>query len=151
MHDNFFQLGGDSLTAAQVVARLRHEFQIELPMEDVFEKPTVAELAELVSTAQPVRVNALVRRSRPELLPLSFAQERLWFLHQMEPASAAYNIGSSLWLNGTLNENALERSLDEIRRRHETLRTTFEMSGDRPVQTISPAQPIKRSVVNAAS
>jgi amino acid adenylation domain-containing protein len=150
VNDDFFRLGGHSLAATQIVARLRNEFQVELPLESLFAKPTVAELAELVVNGAKGCTNGLhAHRDGTAALPLSFAQERLWFLYQMEPESAAYNICSSLWLDGKLDQSALERSLDELRRRHETLRTHFQMEGERPVQIVAPAHPTKFDMVEA--
>jgi amino acid adenylation domain-containing protein len=151
IHDDFFLMGGHSLAATQIIARLQHEFQVELPMEALFTRPTVAELAELVSNARPARKRLHPHRHGATRVALSFAQERLWFLDQMAPGNAAYNISSSLWLDGTLDQAALERSLDEIRRRHESLRTTFQMAGDRPVQVVSPWQSTQLSVVDLSA
>ncbi|MGC2064077.1 MAG: amino acid adenylation domain-containing protein [Thermodesulfovibrionales bacterium] len=142
--DNFFELGGHSLLATQVISRLRNAFKIELPLRRLFESPTVAGMAEAVSTAliankqQPVL--PMITVSREGGLPLSFAQERLWFLDQLEPDSSAYNIPLVLRLNGDINIKALEESLGEILRRHEALRTTFVTEDDRPVQKIAPAK-----------
>ena len=123
LHDNFFQLGGHSLAATQVVARLRREFGVDLPIDSLFVRPTVAGLAELVAQAlrapqaqpllePPVRkaeVNSngtsIPRGSVTGPFPLSFAQERLWFLDQVEPGNPAYNMSTSLWLRGSLDSN----------------------------------------------
>ena len=161
-HDNFFQLGGDSLKATQVAARLWREFGVDLPIDSLFVRPTVAGLAELVAktlhAAQaqgPVRqaeVNSngasIPRRGVSGPFPLSFAQERLWFLDQIESGNAAYNVSASLWLRGRLDETVLERSLNEIRHRHETLRTTFHLVGEQSVQAIAPAQAVRLPIVD---
>jgi amino acid adenylation domain-containing protein len=139
--DHFFELGGHSLLAVRVVSRLRDALGVELPLRAIFEAPTLAELAE--------RVEALRRASSPILppvvpvertgaLPLSFAQERLWFLDRLQPRSASYNISTALRLSGALDVAALERALGEVVRRHEALRTTFPQVDGGPVQSIAP-------------
>src|SRR4029079_5241535 len=131
--DNFFNLGGHSLLAAQVVSRLRTACEVELPLRAMFEANTVAALAELIEdeTQQQKRalLPPLVKVDREGPLPLSFAQERLWFLNQLEPESAFYNIPVALRLVGPLNIAALESTLNELNRRHEVLRTTFTPAG----------------------
>lgn len=152
VHDNFFQSGGDSLKAAQVMSRLGCDFSIELPPQCLFESPTVAELAELVTQALTTNLPAdrqtIPRRNAAEPGPLSFAQQRLWFLDQIEPGNPAYNMHVALRLSGKLHEEALERSLGEIRRRHETLRSTFRTVAGSPVQFVSPVQPLRLPVVD---
>jgi amino acid adenylation domain-containing protein len=143
IHDNFFDLGGDSLLATQVVSQACKVFQIDLPLSRLFEAPTVAALAEQIEAA--LRTDR--DRSGPALRPfprdtkppLSFAQQRLWFLDQLEPGNPAYNIPAVLRLSGRLDPAALEQSLCEIVRRHETLRTTFSTADGRPFQAIAPA------------
>jgi amino acid adenylation domain-containing protein len=141
VHDNFFELGGHSLLATQVISRVRHVSQVEVPLRALFDGPTIAKLAELVKApgADISRLTPpVVPVSREQELPLSFAQERLWFLDQLEPNSAVYNIPMGLRLEGALNVAVLQRCLDEIIRRHETLRTRFEAVEGRPVQVIEP-------------
>ncbi|MBP7148250.1 MAG: amino acid adenylation domain-containing protein [Acidobacteria bacterium] len=150
--DNFFHLGGHSLAATQVVARLRRDYAVDLPIESLFQRPTVAELAELVARRLGVCGPAL-RPGPRELvpLPLSFAQRRLWFLEQAAPGGAAYNMSASLRLTGGLDRAALERALDEVRRRHETLRTTFHEVGGAPVQVVAAAQPVPLPLIDLAT
>ncbi|HEX5725783.1 MAG TPA: amino acid adenylation domain-containing protein, partial [Longimicrobiaceae bacterium] len=128
VHDSFFELGGHSLLATRAVSQIRELFGVELPLRALFEGPTVAELAvrveEMRRAGVPV-LPAVVPVERTGALPLSFAQERLWFLDRLEPESATYNIPAALRLTGALDERALERTLGEIVRRHEALRTTF--------------------------
>ena len=143
--DDFFLLGGHSLLATQVLSRVRELLRVELPLRDFFEAPTVAGLAVAVAAAvaaagggaAPPPAIEPVPRGRP--VPLSFAQERLWFIDQLEPGKALYVIPSTVRLRGTLDGGALVRALGEIVRRHESLRTTFPRVGGRPVQHVAPA------------
>ncbi|HOG48088.1 MAG TPA: amino acid adenylation domain-containing protein, partial [Anaerolineae bacterium] len=143
-HESFFELGGHSLLATQAVSRLREALQVELPLADLFAGPTVAQVAARLEATRGAGavVPALRAQPREGELPLSFAQERLWFLEQLAPGSALYNLPSAVRLSGPLDVAALERSLSEIVRRHEALRTTFAQVGGRPVQAIAPAQPL---------
>jgi len=139
--ENFFDLGGHSLLATRVVSRIREAFAVELTVRALFEGPTVAELAERVEALRRAGLPPLPpieRISRDGHLPLSFAQERLWFLDRLQPESAFYNIPVALRLSGALDSAALERALGEIVRRHEALRTTFRDHEDAPVQVIRP-------------
>jgi amino acid adenylation domain-containing protein len=141
IHDNFFDLGGHSLMATQVISRMRSAFNVELAPRLMFEKPTVAELGAAVVQAQRqaegVKAPPVERISRERALPLSFGQQRLWFLDQLEPGNLFYNIPFAIRLNGQLNANALERALSEIIRRHETLRTSIALQDGEPVQVIA--------------
>jgi amino acid adenylation domain-containing protein/non-ribosomal peptide synthase protein (TIGR01720 family) len=141
LHDHFFELGGHSLLATQVVSRLRSLFEVELPLRSLFESPTVAELARAVERARAegagVPVPPLVAVSRAGELVLSFAQERLWFLDQLEPQSAAYNMPGALRLVGWLDREGLVRAVNEIVRRHEVLRTRFETVAGRGVAVVA--------------
>ena len=141
VHDSFFALGGHSLLATRVVSRVRDVFGVELTVRALFEMLTVAELAARVEalrrTGAPVPPPVVpVERGRP--LPLSFAQERLWFLDRLQPGSAVYNLPAALRLAGALDAAALERALGEVVRRHEALRTVFVDGGAGPVQVIVP-------------
>ncbi|HVG44434.1 MAG TPA: amino acid adenylation domain-containing protein, partial [Longimicrobium sp.] len=141
VEESFFELGGHSLLATRVASRVRDVFAIELPLRALFEGPTVAELAGRVEEMRRAGVPVLppvVPVERTGALPLSFAQERLWFIDRLEPESATYNIPAALRLTGALDERALERALGEIVRRHEALRTTFGEVDGSPVQVISP-------------
>ncbi len=140
--DQFFELGGHSLLATQVVSRIRQAFQVELPLRALFEAPTVAGLAERVEALQREQQGPLappirpVPRSAP--LPLSFAQQRLWFLDRLDPKNASYNVPYVARLKGPLQPDVLENSLNEIVRRHETLRTSFRVIDSGPVQVVEP-------------
>lgn len=142
IYDNFFMSGGHSLLATQVISRLRSMFKVELALRSLFETPTIAGLAQRVETemraGQALQAPVIERVERGIGLPLSFAQQRLWFFNQMNPESCIYNILTAIKLEGKLNVQSLEGSLNEIVERHEILRTTFEMLDGNPVQAISP-------------
>src|ERR1051325_4043254 len=127
IHDNFFELGGHSLLATQVMSRVREALGVEMALRQMFEQPTVAGLAgvidELKQSASGIAAPPMVRVSREEVLPLSFAQQRLWFLDQLEPNSSLYNIPAAVRLKGQLDLAALEQSFGDVIRRHEALRT----------------------------
>ena len=150
VHDDFFELGGHSLLATRVVSRLRDAFGLELPLRSLFEAPTVAGLAERIGAARRSEQNLsappLVPVTRDGQLPLSFAQQRMWLVDQLEPGTPTYNLSETLRLTGRLDVTALERSLAELVRRHEALRTTFAVVEEDPVQVISPTIDIKLPV-----
>ncbi|MCC6557952.1 MAG: amino acid adenylation domain-containing protein, partial [Polyangiaceae bacterium] len=143
VHDPFLHLGGDSLAAMQVVSRVRDALGAELPIRALLEGGTVAALAARVEAGGAAHSTIPIARApRGAPGPLSSAQQRLWFLHELDPASPAYTILIALRLSGPLDEGALRRSLDEIVRRHEALRTTFVLAGDEPAQVVAPAAPM---------
>jgi amino acid adenylation domain-containing protein len=153
VHDDFFQLGGHSLLVAKLASRVRQAFQVELPMIEVFKKPTVADLAEAIERAecaQDVPELPPIRRApRDRPIPLSFPQERVWFLDQLSQGSnIAYNFQVTIWFRGALDVDALHRTLTEIVRRHEVLRTSFPAVDGRPVQVIHPAGPVALPIVD---
>jgi amino acid adenylation domain-containing protein len=143
--DSFFELGGHSLLAIQAVSRLRDQLGVEVPVRTLFEEPAPAGLAARIEAglrAEPAPAAAVIRPAgRDGLLPLSFAQERLWFLEQLEPGSAFYNIPSASRLTGPVHVGALRRGIAELVRRHESLRTTFGDVQGRPFQIVSAAAP----------
>ncbi|CAD5917595.1 Tyrocidine synthase 3 [Planktothrix agardhii] len=140
IYDNFFEIGGHSLLATQLVSRIRSLFKIELPLRSLFAAATVAELAHLIEPLQQqnltLTVPPILPRTKDTELPLSFAQQRLWFLDQLQPNSALYNIPMVLRLQGNLNQGALEQSLWSICDRHEVLRTNFVTINGQPTQII---------------
>ncbi|MBZ5523305.1 MAG: amino acid adenylation domain-containing protein [Acidobacteriia bacterium] len=150
IHQNFFNAGGHSLLATQVISRVRSAFNVELPLRALFEAPTVAELAERVRSVRGTgRVApAIVRIPRENDLPLSFAQQRLWFLDQLEPGSSAYNMPFGMRLSGELDRQALGRSLNELVRRHEVLRTRFAFKDGSPVQLIAAEMEVKTGEID---
>ncbi|BDI19846.1 hypothetical protein ANSO36C_56480 [Nostoc cf. commune SO-36] len=140
IYDNFFELGGHSLLATQLISRIRSNFQVELPLRELFATATVAELAQSIQELQQQKlqltVPPILPRSRNAELPLSYSQTRLWFLDQFDPNSAFYNIPIALRLVGSLKVAALEESLQEIIHRHEALRTNFITVDGKPSQII---------------
>jgi amino acid adenylation domain-containing protein/non-ribosomal peptide synthase protein (TIGR01720 family) len=133
LYDNFFELGGHSLLATQVMSRIRDTFAIELPLRDLFESPTLFALSTRLKQArQQSPLPAITSLNRSESLPLSFAQQRLWFLNQLEGPSATYNMPEALRLEGPLQQPALIQSLQELVQRHESLRTIFPTIHGKP-------------------
>ena len=143
IRDNFFEVGGHSLLATRVIARVRAGLGVEVPLRLLFERPNVADfalaLAERLGTEAPVADDTIPPADRSKPLPLSYAQQRLWFLDRLLPGSGAYNVALGLRLDGDLDEGALRRALTAVIRRHENLRTRFPVEDGRPRQEIMPA------------
>jgi len=140
IHDDFFALGGHSLQATQVIARLRAACGVEVALHTFFATPTVAGLARLLQEDGSGLVARPPLRPVPRqgAQPLSLAQQGLWFLDQLTPRSAAYNVATAFTVEGALNVEALERSVNAVVARHEALRTTISVQGAQPVQVIAP-------------
>jgi amino acid adenylation domain-containing protein len=150
--DNFFDLGGHSLLATQLVSRLQDAFKVEVPLRRLFEYPTVESLGECIDKALLAGLHLdappLCRVSRDEPLPLSFAQQRLWFLSYVDAGNTAYNMPATLRMEGALDLKALEESFTQIVKRHEVLRTSFAAVDGTPVQVINPPADIHLPLVD---
>jgi amino acid adenylation domain-containing protein/non-ribosomal peptide synthase protein (TIGR01720 family) len=146
--ESFFELGGHSLLAMRLLARVRRVFGVELPVHALFERPTIALLARAVVAEPPRPAPPLAPVPRDREIPLSYAQERLWFLDRLAPGSAVYNMPGAFRLSGPLNSEALARAFSEVVQRHEALRTRFVESGGRPVQMIDPPAPLPLPVID---
>jgi len=141
-HDHFFELGGHSLMAVRLVSHLRQTLGIELPLRQLFAHPILAELAAAARNASRSDTPSIVAVPRTGNMPLSWMQQRLWFLEQLDAAAgAAYHMPGALRLRGSLSLAALQAALDAIMARHEILRTAFAQHGNQPVQVIGPPKP----------
>lgn len=145
IHDNFFHLGGHSLLATQVMARLRRRLEVEVPLRELFNEPTIARLAELIDREQPAtaKLPRITAHDWPDEKPrpLSAAQRRLWFLEQLSPGSPLYNVAGAVRLQGPLDATRLQQALDAVAARHELLRSRIVNSGESAAWQVSPAGP----------
>ena len=149
--ENFFHLGGHSLLATQVLSRVWEMWRVEIPTRDLFDSPSVRELALRIQSLQSARPLGSPRPARSLNPPLSFAQERLWFLHEFHQSEKAlYNIPATLHLTGPLDPERLTRALNQVIARHEPLRASFSNTHGAPVQTIHPDAAIKVTVGSVA-
>jgi amino acid adenylation domain-containing protein len=151
IHDNFYYLGGDSILATQLISRTRETLHVEISFGSFFATPTVAGVARSIEMARQGMLDSPVppmqRIPRDTVLPLSYAQQRLWFLAQLELSRHAYNLLEAVRLRGTLHVATLRQSLQEIVRRHEVLRTTFAHVEGLPCQVIRPPMPFPLPVI----
>jgi amino acid adenylation domain-containing protein len=139
IYDNFFEIGGHSLLATQVISRISEAFGVQIPLISIFEAPSIAEFAlKLAKNSNNYEISTIKSVSRPQKLPLSFAQQRLWFLDRLQPNSTAYNMPYGFRLKGLLNLEALEKSFRTIIQRYEILRTIFITVDGEPNQVILP-------------
>jgi amino acid adenylation domain-containing protein/FkbM family methyltransferase len=153
--EDFFAAGGHSLSATRVVSRARQALGAELRLRDLFDNPTVRRLAAAAalkrSGGQGPAAPPLVRVARDGPLPLSYAQQRLWFLQQLEPESPAYNLPGALRLSGPLDVRALAGALSAIVRRHEALRTSFLSQAGEPVQVVQPPRRLRLPIADLSA
>ncbi|MEH1861785.1 MAG: amino acid adenylation domain-containing protein [Nostoc sp.] len=161
VNDNFFELGAHSLLATQIISRIRSAFSIELPLRSLFEAPTITSLVRVIEAAQKEGLQdqserstkfdplpPLVSVARDTHIPLSFAQQTVWDLQQLHIDSSAYNCAIALCFNGLLRKEALEKSINEIIRRHQILRTTFAVIKEQPVQIIVPFLTLPLNIID---
>jgi amino acid adenylation domain-containing protein len=155
VHDNFFQLGGHSLLATQILSRVRQEIGIDFPLQHLFSFPTAAELADAIRYMQEegrqdetVAIPVSPLRATGGPYSLSFSQQRLWFLDQFDPGTPAFNVPAAIGLKGKLDVDALHRALNEVVRRHETLRTRFPAVDGKVHQEILPELEIELPFVD---
>ena len=150
--DNFFWLGGHSLLATRIISRIRETFHVELPVRNLFESPTLAELSHNVESSMRAgaSMSAPPIKALPDgdQLPLSFAQQRLWFLNQLLPGSNAYNLPAEMVIDARISITAFQQALSEVMRRHEALRTSFTLAGSQPVQRVSAPAPLELPLVD---
>lgn len=150
--DNFFDIGGHSLLATQMMTRVREAFGVDIKLKTLFDGPTVEELCKEIvrkmESGEGPQVPVIRPVARDGNLPLSFAQQRLWFIDQLEPGSALYNVPTVAKITGLLDTNALVAALDEIIRRHESLRTVFAAVGGNPSQVITPPTGIRLKTID---
>ncbi|AUG24826.1 non-ribosomal peptide synthetase [Burkholderia pseudomallei] len=137
-HDNFFELGGHSLLAVQLVSRLRQALSVEVALSTVFDAPVLSALAERLEAENTAVLPPIPLASRDGRIALSLAQQRLWFLTQLEGVSEAYHMSGAVRLDGPLNREVLQRALNRIVMRHEALRTCFVREEGEPIQVIQP-------------
>ncbi|SDM61245.1 non-ribosomal peptide synthase/polyketide synthase [Allokutzneria albata] len=146
VHDNFFTLGGDSILSIRVTSRVRAAFDVEISPRELFSNPTVAELTAAITGHSAAEAIPVVPRDAD--LPLSFAQQRLWFLNDFDPDSTEYLTPLAVRLRGDLDVAALSRAMSRLVTRHESLRTTFEAVDGRGVQRIHPPEPVRIPVID---
>ena len=147
IHDNFFELGGHSLLATQLVSRIRQVFQVDIPLRAIFEHPTVEGVAQRIQEQRRQQVGLDIAPIEPvprtDKMPLSYSQQRLWFLQQLNPDSAAYNIPVAIRIRGEVDLTLLRQSVQAVVERHEILRTEIKTDNGIPYQTIRKTIPVE--------
>ncbi|PSR69464.1 non-ribosomal peptide synthetase, partial [Nocardia sp. MDA0666] len=138
--DSFFDLGGDSLSAMRLIAAINTALDTDLSVRTVFDTPTVAHLAPRIDSADSSRLPRLTPVERPDAIPLSYAQQRLWFIDQLQGPSPVYNVAAALRLSGGLDVDALDAALADVVGRHESLRTVFRATDGTPQQVVIPVE-----------
>jgi surfactin family lipopeptide synthetase A len=151
INDNFFDLGGNSLLATQIISRIRDSLGVELNMRNLLATPTIAELSQLSDCSTVGFTTSITRIERPDNIPLSFAQQRLWFLAQLDSQNASYNVPVALRLRGELNTEVLQQAISIIVQRHEALRTYLDVVDGSPVQVIKPNLDIEITKIDLRS
>ena len=152
IHDDFFDLGGHSLLVIRAVSRIRDVFGVDITFQTLFENPTIAGLAQVLTLAQGAGTIVRITRRQPSgPAPLSFAQEQLWFLDHLAPGSPVYNMGDIVDFHGKYNAEAMHRAIRELVRRHEILRTTFSHSGGQPAQILVPEMDLPLAELDLSS
>ncbi len=153
--DSFFDLGGHSLLATQLLSRIRDVFNVELPLRSLFEQPTIEAMARNIDrlrrTEQSSAIPELTAGERPAALPLSFAQQRLWFLDRLAPGSSAYNTALALQIHGTLSTDRITSAANRVIARHESLRTLFREEKGEAVQVILPALNLEPEIIDLSA
>lgn len=147
-HDSFFELGGHSLLAVQLISRVHRAFGRDFRLVDLFTHPTIERIARALALAASSNLPSITSAERPDQLPLSFAQQGLWFLDHVDDAGRAYHMPMGARLKGPLDRSALQRALDHLVARHEVLRTTFHAADGAAVQRIEPAESSAFPLVN---
>jgi len=155
--DNFFELGGHSLLAMTVISRLRDTFEVDMPLRLLFDAPTVSDMAEKIRELV-TNPDAVIQDDTPlesgagdNIAPLSFSQQRMWFIAQLDDASAVNNTSTIVQINGLFDAEALDRTLTELLRRHDILRTTFDVIEGEPFQFIHPPEPADYATIDLRS
>jgi amino acid adenylation domain-containing protein len=152
IYDNFFELGGHSLLATQVISRIRQALAVEISLQSLFAHPTIAEFAEVINQHQfagsYLELQTIPKLVNRESIPLSFAQQRMWFWEQLQPGNSIYHVAEALHLQGNLNVEVLQQSLDVIVAHHEALRTNFITQDGNPVQVIQKPFPVELLIFN---
>jgi amino acid adenylation domain-containing protein len=151
LDDDFLELGGDSLLATQVTSRVRATFGVEIPVRVLFEAPTVGTFAARLAEARSDAHRPVLAASSTSALQFSFAQQRIWFIDQLEPDSPAYNMPYALELSGRLNVDAMRGAFESLVRRHDVLRTTFDTHDGLPVLRLHSPEPLELPVMDLSS